>query len=132
MIKANSAVRSSRKTTVGQIEHLKNGFTFADSMNPMQRWLAESDITSSSLGALEACTAAGVPVIKSWELAVAASGSPGLRREISQWRKPIEDGVTPSELINQCRYFPQMYANLYHTGESSGKIDDALSRLQHY
>jgi len=83
-------------------------------------------------GALEAATAAGVSIFKSWELAGAASGSPQLRREVDSWRMRLEGGVTPAELINQSHCFPEMFANLYHTAELDGRIDEALHRLQMY
>ena len=83
-------------------------------------------------GALEAATAAGVSIFKSWELAGAASGSPQLRREINTWRPRLEAGMTPAELINQSNCFPQIFANRYETAEQSGRIDEALHRLQMY
>jgi len=82
--------------------------------------------------ALEALIGAGVSIVKSWELAGAASGSPRLRREISDWKTRIESGTTPADLVNQSRCFPQIFANLYSTAEQSGKLDDALARLHTY
>jgi type II secretory pathway component PulF len=32
--------------------------------------------------------------------------------------------MTPADLVNQTRYFPELFANLYHTGEMSGKLDE--------
>lgn len=89
-------------------------------------------VLSRLAGALEALVSAGVSVVKGWELAAAASGSPTLRRAIASWRAKIDSGVTPGELINQTSYFPEMFANLYNTGEQSGRLDDALGRLQTY
>ena len=82
--------------------------------------------------ALEALIASGVSIINSWELAAAASGSPLLHRQIVTWKRPMENGVTPSELVSKSSFFPEMYANLYHTGEESGQLDDTLHRLQLY
>ena len=93
-----------------------------------RRYLALSRLA----GALEAATASGVSLFRGWELASAASASPRLRREVAGWRAQLESGVTPAELINQSSYFPPMFANLYHTAEQSGKVDEALHRLQLY
>jgi type II secretory pathway component PulF len=82
--------------------------------------------------ALEALTSAGVPVIRGWQLASSASGSPTLRQEVFSWKKPIESGVTPAELVSRCPFFPEMFRNLYHTAEHSGKIDETLHRLALY
>jgi type II secretory pathway component PulF len=82
--------------------------------------------------ALDALTNAGVSVVKSWELAAAACGSPRLKREILKQASQLETGLTPAEMVAQIRYFPEMFANLYHTAELSGKIDDTLVRLNIY
>jgi type IV pilus assembly protein PilC len=89
-------------------------------------------VLSRLSGALEALISAGVPIIGSWELAAAASGSPYLQRRILGWKDQLESGTTPGELINHTRYFPEMFANLYNTAEESGKLDDALERLRAY
>jgi type II secretory pathway component PulF len=93
-----------------------------------QRYL----VLSRLAGALEALTSAGVSVVRGWELAGAAAASPRLRREISGWREEFENGATPGELINRSSYFPEMFANLYNTAEQSGKVEEALHRLQAY
>ncbi|MBM3833786.1 MAG: hypothetical protein FJ403_11055 [Verrucomicrobia bacterium] len=84
--------------------------------------------------ALEALLNAGVSTIHAWELAAAASGSPGLRRTVVAWRPRVEqDGQPPSEVVSESREFPELFANLYHTGEISGTLDDTLRRLhRHY
>jgi len=82
--------------------------------------------------ALESLTSAGVPVVRSWELAGAACGSPLLKRELVRWTPQFETGTTPAEMVNQIPYFPEMFSNLYHTGEISGKMDETLLRLNTY
>ena len=83
--------------------------------------------------ALEALLNAGVTVIEAWDLAAAASGSPALQREVAAWRPAVVAGLTPSEAVSASRRFPELFANLYHSGEISGKLDDSLHRLyEHY
>jgi len=93
-----------------------------------RKYLALSRLAS----ALEALIGAGVSIVKSWELAGAACGSPRLQREISGWKEQIESGATPADLINRSRHYPQIFANLYSTAEQSGKLDEALARLHTY
>jgi general secretion pathway protein F len=78
--------------------------------------------------ALDALLNAGVDMIQSWEMAAAASGSPALRRVVSQFRNQMMDGHPPSEMVNASREFPRNFASLYHTGEISGRLDDSLKR----
>lgn len=79
--------------------------------------------------ALEALVSAGIGVVEAWPLAAAASGSPALAREVAAWRSPLAAGQTPAELLQRSREFPEVFANLYQTGEATGSLDDALRRL---
>jgi protein transport protein HofC len=79
--------------------------------------------------ALEALLNAGVNILHAWELAATASGSPALRRAVYAWRPHLEAGMTPAELLRSTAVFPEVFANLYHTGELSGTLDDTLRRL---
>ncbi len=78
---------------------------------------------------LEALINAGVSILEAWELAAAASGSPLLRRTVARWKPLLRGGQTPAETLRESPEFPELFANLYHTGEISGKLDDTLRRL---
>ncbi len=83
--------------------------------------------------ALEALLNAGVTVIEAWELAAAASGSPRIASTVLEWRPRLQaGGVTPSEAVTDSGKFPEMFANLYHTGEISGQLDESLRNLHRY
>jgi len=101
-------------------------------MIPLLRTAQKYLVLSRLATALDALTNASVDVPKGWQLAAKAAGSPHLNREISGWKEPIERGQTPSDLVNQTAYFPELFANLYQTGEISGKLDETLNRLHVY
>jgi type II secretory pathway component PulF len=82
--------------------------------------------------ALEALIAAGVTIIEAWELAATACGSPGIRRVVVSWKPDLLAGQTPADAVNNCSWFPEMFANLYTTGEVSGKLDESLLQLRRY
>jgi type II secretory pathway component PulF len=82
--------------------------------------------------ALEALISAGVTVVEAWDLAATASGSPAFRRAVTTWKSPLAQGRTPAELVRDCRLFPETFANLYASGEVSGKLDETLRRLYTY
>ncbi len=82
--------------------------------------------------ALDALLSAGVPVIRSWELAAASCGSPHLKKEIFKWTPQLESCTTPAEMVAQIPYFPEMFTQLYQSGEISGKMDETLARLHTY
>ncbi len=99
---------------------------------PMLRGARRNLILSRLAASLEALISAGVSIVEAWELAAAASGSPQLKWEIAKWRPAMNAGTTPAELVTQTRYFPEMFANLYHSGEVSGRQDEMLGRLRNY
>ena len=82
--------------------------------------------------ALDALNNSGISIIKALPMAASASGSPHLKKSIATWPANLESGTTPAELIKQEYYFPEMFANLYHTGEISGHLDDSVKRLRTY
>jgi type IV pilus assembly protein PilC len=82
--------------------------------------------------ALEALISAGVNVVEAWNLAATASGSPAFRRAVATWKPQLTAGQTPAELVRACRLFPETFANLYASGEVSGKLDETLRRLYAY
>lgn len=82
--------------------------------------------------ALEALIGAGVGVIEAWPMAAAACGSPGIRRTVNSWKADLLAGMTPADAVSRSSWFPEMFANLYHTGEISGALDDSLKKLRKY
>lgn len=82
--------------------------------------------------ALEALINAGVNIIEAWELAGTVSGSPYLRRTVHAWKPNVLAGETPAEVVAASGAFPDLFANQYHSGEISGKLDDTLKRLRDY
>jgi type IV pilus assembly protein PilC len=79
--------------------------------------------------ALEALISAGVNIFEAWDLAATASGSPALRRAVAAWKSRVVAGQMPSEAVRLCPLFPETFANLYASGEISGKLDDSLRHL---
>jgi type IV pilus assembly protein PilC len=79
--------------------------------------------------ALEALISAGVNILEAWDLAATASGSPALRRAVADWKSRLVAGQMPSEAVSLCLLFPGTFANLYASGEVSGKLDETLRHL---
>lgn len=82
--------------------------------------------------ALEALISAGVNIVEAWNLAAPASNSPALKHVVATWKTSLQSGSTPADLVNASRYFPATFANLYQTGEATGKLDETLQRLHVY
>lgn len=82
--------------------------------------------------ALEALIRSGVPVISSWPLAAAASGFVQFHDRVDSWARHIEMGQTPADMLRRSPEFPEMFSNMYASGEVSGQLDDTLHRLYVY
>lgn len=82
--------------------------------------------------ALEALINAGVNIIEAWDLASVASGSPAIQSAVRAWKPQVVAGQTPSEAVGNCPLFPELFRNLYTTGEISGKLDESLRSLHTY
>lgn len=83
--------------------------------------------------ALEALLSAGVNIIEAWEMASAASGSHSLHRTVSAWKPRVLAGQTPAEAVRAApSQFPELFSNLYTTGEVSGTLDNSLRQLYAY
>jgi len=82
--------------------------------------------------ALEALINCGETILEAWPLAAAASGSPALVREVDSWRPQFALERTPAEALQSSHVFPEMFANLYTSGEISGSLDETLRRLHRY
>ena len=94
---------------------------------------ARRDMSMARLaGALEALIAAGVPIIQAWELAAVATASPRIKKRIHGSIPSMEAGMTPSEVLKQSNVVPELFQNLYATGEASGQLDSTLKRLQNH
>jgi type IV pilus assembly protein PilC len=83
--------------------------------------------------ALEALLNAGVNIVPAWEMAAAASGSPALARTVRGWRSRVLGGQTPAEAIRLVpSQFPDVFTQLYASGEISGQLDESLRRIYRY
>jgi type II secretory pathway component PulF len=97
-------------------------------LGPARRALALARLAA----ALEALLSAGVTIIEAWEIAALACGSPMLRRAVTAWTPQVRAGQTPAEAVSRAGVFPELFANLYRTGEVSGKLDESLRSLHQY
>jgi general secretion pathway protein F/type IV pilus assembly protein PilC len=99
---------------------------------PMLGTARQSLALARLTAALEALTNAGVNIIEAWQMAAAASGSPAMQRTVATWKPLLAGGQTPADLVKSSPLFPELFGNLYYTGEISGQLDDSLHRLQTY
>ena len=93
-----------------------------------RRELAMARLSAS----LEGLLSAGVPTVHAWELAARASGSSAIKTAIGRMLPRVQAGATPAEAIQPFNVFPEVFKNLYSSGELSGQLDTSLVRLRDY
>ncbi len=83
--------------------------------------------------ALQALLNSGTDMGRAWTLSAEASGSTKLQGAVAPFEEAIAGGHSPGELLNEVRVFPDLFVGLYQSGESSGRLDENIQRLQtHY
>lgn len=82
--------------------------------------------------ALEALITAGINIVEAWEIAATACGSPALRKTVTTWKPLLAAQQTPAEILRGSPRFPDMFTNLYTSGEISGKLDESLRQIHAY
>ncbi|MBT5926861.1 MAG: hypothetical protein HOH33_09595 [Verrucomicrobia bacterium] len=80
--------------------------------------------------ALESLLNAGVSVSGAWTTAAQASGSPALLAEVKSFPEAMDRGSTPSEWLETASFFPELFKMSYTNGETSGRLDENLTRLR--
>ena len=48
------------------------------------------------------------------------------------WRREVDAGQTPAEVVTASGRFPQLFSSQYAAGEISGQLDETLRRLHTY
>ena len=81
---------------------------------------------------LSALLRAGIPVLQSISLLKTRSGSSSLRAVLTDVEEKIKSGVPLSEAFEAQGMFPKIYTASLLAGESSGSLDDVLTRYVDY
>ena len=64
----------------------------------------------------------GIPLVQAWQLLMA--DMPGrYRRPLHLAALQMEQGVCPSQAMDQCRAFPELACRLIRAGEQTGNLD---------
>lgn len=73
---------------------------------------------------------AGIPFVRAMEIIAAEEEDAGFKKALLGIRESIEAGTTIAEAMKQFpEYFSSLYVNSMGAGETSGKLDEILSRL---
>lgn len=80
--------------------------------------------------ALETLLTAGVRIDRAWQLAATATDDRRLDAVARAAMAAVGRGEAVAPVLAVRREIPRLFAEYYRTGESTGRLDDALARLQ--
>ncbi|HET6370309.1 MAG TPA: type II secretion system F family protein [Nitrospiria bacterium] len=76
---------------------------------------------------------AGLPVVKIFEILEERSGQPGFGQALGRIRQEVKNGSAISDaMINERRYFPELYTSSLRAGEKSGNLIEIIGRYIEY
>src|SRR2546425_5632016 len=71
----------------------------------------------------------GVPILESLRITARSAGNRVVERAVMQARAAVTAGRTPSEPLRSAAVFPPMVVHMIHVGESTGALDQMLSKI---
>lgn len=72
---------------------------------------------------------AGVPLLESLDITARTSGNAVIEQAILEVRKQVEEGKTLSEPLGATQQFPPMVVHMISVGETTGALDNMLSKI---
>jgi type II secretory pathway component PulF len=79
--------------------------------------------------ALEALISAGVNILRPGTWPPPPAARPPCAGRSPPGNRSVVAGQMPSEAVRLCPLFPETFANLYASGEVSGKLDESLRQI---
>jgi len=85
--------------------------------------------TAQFASTLSILSASGVPLVDAMRIAGQVLSNTFLRQKVSEATVKVSEGSSLNAALEQSGYFPPMMLHMIASGESSGKLDDMLSRV---
>lgn len=85
--------------------------------------------TAQFASTLSILSASGVPLVDAMRIAGQVLSNTFLRQKVSEATLKVSEGTSLNVALEQSGYFPPMMLHMIASGESSGQLDDMLSRV---
>jgi type II secretory pathway component PulF len=104
----------------------------AASRHLLARKVTSKDVTIFSRQ-LASFVKSGVPILRGLSIISEQSENPAFRDVLDEIRNEIKEGASFSVTLQKYpKYFPALYVAMIHSGESSGNLQEVLSRIADY
>jgi general secretion pathway protein F len=91
--------------------------------------LSRGTNTSQFASTLSILSSSGVPLVEAMKIAGEVLSNTWLRRNVGAATEKVSEGSSLSSALDSSGYFPPMMLHMIASGESSGELDDMLSRV---
>lgn len=96
---------------------------------PVMKDLLLKAAMARSSRTLSALTSAGVPIVRSIEMAEGTAGNEAVKEGYIELRKSVVRGVSLGDAAKQARIFPVLVSQMMRIGEETGHLDSMLERV---
>lgn len=87
--------------------------------------------TAQFASTLSILSASGVPLVDAMRIAGQVLSNTFLQKKVAEATVKVSEGSSLNSALEQSGYFPPMMLHMIASGESSGQLDDMLSRVAH-
>ncbi len=88
--------------------------------------------TAQFASTLSILSASGVPLVEAMKISGQVLSNSWLREKVSEATEKVSEGSSLQSALESSGYFPPMMLHMIASGESSGELDDMLSRTAVY
>jgi general secretion pathway protein F len=96
---------------------------------PVVGKLSRGTNTAQFASTLSILSSSGVPLVDAMKIAAEVLSNTWLRKNVTLATIKVSEGSSLSSALEQSGYFPPMMLHMIASGESSGELDDMLSRV---
>ncbi|MBQ9904589.1 MAG: type II secretion system F family protein [Synergistaceae bacterium] len=113
---------STNKATKGTMDRIKLKI-------PVMKDLVMKAAMARSSRTLSALTAAGVPIVRSLEMAEGTAGNKAVEEGYASLRQGVIRGISLGDSARQAGIFPVLVSQMMRIGEETGHLDNMLERV---
>ena len=113
---------STNKATKGTMDRIKLKI-------PVMKDLIMKAAMARSSRTLSALTAAGVPIVRSLEMAEGTAGNKAVEEGYASLRQGVIRGISLGDSARQAGIFPVLVSQMMRIGEETGHLDNMLERV---
>jgi len=110
----------------------KKGALMRDNLRLKAFFIGELTVKSDTARlarTLSLLLSSGVPITSSLDIAHSVVKNSVLKEELVNIKHNIRNGMSLSSCLRDCKFFPPLAVNIIATGEESGRLEEALSRI---